>query len=112
MAALANQSVKRAGLKPAYATAAEAGDTFLPGENVFLHVKNDSEAAKTVTIVTPKKVVGAEIADIAVAVPAEEDRLIGPFPAQHFAAADDGRADVTYSAVTELTVAALVLTQP
>jgi hypothetical protein len=111
MAALSNQSVKRAGLKPAYAAAAGGGDTFAPGENVFVHVKNGSGSSITVTVATPKKVAGLDVADLAVAVPKEEDRLIGPFPAQHFADPADGRAHVTYSGVTSLTVAALELTQ-
>jgi hypothetical protein len=112
MAALSNQSVKRAGLKPAYASAAGGGDTFEPGENVYLHAKNGSGGAITVTIVTPRKVIGADIADIAVAIPAGEEKLIGPFPAQHFADPTTGLASVTYSGVTSLTIGAFELAQP
>jgi hypothetical protein len=112
MAALSNQEVKRAGLKPAYASANGGGDTFEPGENVYLHAKNGSEASITVTIVTPGKVIGADIADVAVAIPGGEERMIGPFPSRHFADPTTGKASITYSGVTSLTIAALELAQP
>jgi hypothetical protein len=53
------------------------------------------------------------LADVTEAVAAGSEAMIGPFPAQHFAAHDGtGLADVTYSGVTSVTVAAIKLSQP
>lgn len=114
MATLTVQDIKRAGLAPTYAAAAAGGDSFAPGSDVFLHVKNTHTAAQTVTVVTPRDVIpDVATGDVAVSVPPTTgERLIGPFPAQFFAQADDGLADITYSGVTNLTVAAVRLTQP
>lgn len=105
MAVLATQSVSRAGLSPTYAAAAAGGDRFTPGAGTFLHAKNASAGALTVTIVTPRTdAYGNTIADNAISVPAGGERLIGPFPAQAYGSLTDGLADITYSAVTSLTV--------
>lgn len=110
MAVLAVQTITRAGLAPAYSAAAAAGDKFTPSDRTVLHVKNGSAGALTVTVVTPKQTsYGADIADVAVSVPAGGERLVGPFAYEHFADTDDGLADITYSGVTSLTVAALEL---
>ncbi len=114
MALLATQSIVRAGLAPAYAAAAGGGDTLAPGSNVFLHVKNASGGAITVTIVTPRTdAVGNPVADNTVSVPATTgDRMIGPFPAEIYADPTTGLVNVTYSGVTSLTVGAFALAQP
>jgi hypothetical protein len=110
MANLATQTINRAGLEPAYSNAAGGGDTFAPADDVLLHVKNGGGAPITVTIDTPHQAFdGAEIEDIEVAIPAGEERLIGPFPANHFADPADGRAHVAYSGVTSVTVGVLKL---
>lgn len=108
MAALATQDINYTGLAPAYAAAAGGGDTFTPDADTILHAKNGSGGAITVTIVTPGTGVGGvAISDVAVSVPAGGERMIGPFPAQHFADPTTGQAAVTYSGVTSLTIAAL-----
>lgn len=112
MAQLASQAVTRGGLSPSYANAAAGGDTFTPTRDTVLHAKNGSGASITVTVATPGTEIGLPIADVAVAVPAGEERLIGPFPHEHFADPADGLAHITYSDVTSLTVAALEITQP
>lgn len=106
MALLATQSIVRAGLAPSYAAAAGGGDTFTPGSNVFLHVKNASGGAITVTIVTPRTdVYGNAIADNTVSVPATTgDRMIGPFPYEGYADPATGVGNITYSGVTSLTI--------
>ncbi len=108
MALLATQPIVRAGLAPAYAAAAGGGDTFAPGSNVFLHVKNASGGALTVTVVTPRTdALGNPIADNAISVPATTgDRMIGPFPAEAYADPTTGLANITYSGVTSLTIGA------
>ncbi len=106
MALLAVQSITRAGLAAAYAAAAGGGDTFLPDGRTFLHCKNASGGAITVTIVTPRTdPYGNAIADNTVSVPATTgDRMIGPFPAEAYADPTTGLANVTYSGVTSFTV--------
>jgi hypothetical protein len=42
-------------------------------------------------------------------VPAAGERMIGPFPPEHFGSLTTGRAALTYSGVTSLTVAVLEL---
>lgn len=104
MAALATQTVGLAGTVATFAAAAGGGDTFLPTNNTWIEVINGSGASITATIVTPGTVTGQAVADIAVAVAAGTTRKIGPFPGSLVARASDGRADITYSAVTTVTV--------
>lgn len=113
MATIAPQNISRAGVGPTYSAAAGGGDSFLPGSDTFVHVKNGSGAPITVTLVTPGFVAGdIPIADPTVSVPAGGERMIGPFPPGYFADPADGLADLTYSGVTSLTLAVLKLTQP
>lgn len=108
MATLATQSASLTGLAPAYAAASGGGDKLAPSDRTFLHAKNASGGALTVTVVTPGTSVGGlGIADVSVSVPAAGERIIGPFPAQFFADPADGLASITYSGVTSLTVAAI-----
>lgn len=113
MATLAVQSLKRTGLNPSYAAASAGGDKFAPSRETFLHVKNGGGGSITATITTPREAFpDVAVADVAVAVPAGGERMIGPFPAEHFAAASDGLADISWSGVTSVTVAAVQLIQP
>ncbi len=112
MATLATQSITRAGLEATYAAAAGGGDKFAPDANAVLHVKNGSGGDITVTVATQGTVVGNPIADNAVVVTAGEERFIGPWPYEHYSAAADGLAAITYSGVTSLTVAVFRLSQP
>lgn len=106
MATVATQQISLAGLAATYSAASAGGDEFTPGDGVFLHVKNGSGGAVTVTVVTPGTVVGQAIADVANSVAAGGEEFLGPFPAQHFAGAD-GKADITWSATTSVTFAVL-----
>lgn len=110
MAVVATQQIGLAGTATTYSAASGGGDEFRPESNVFIRVKNASGGAITCTIVTPQTGVGgAAIGDIAVSVPATTgERDIGPFPPEHFAAAD-GNADVTWSSATSVTFAVLRL---
>lgn len=111
MATLATQKITRAGLNPAYASAAGGGDEFTPGGRTFLHVKNGHTSAQTVTVATPGNAIDdVAIADLAVSVPNAGERMIGPFPGSYFAnSAIAGRAAITYSGVVSLTVAVVEL---
>lgn len=107
MALLATQQVSINGLAPSYAAATGGGDTITCGDRVFLHVKNASGGAITVTVVTPNTISGLAIADVAISVPATTgDRMIGPLTSALFDPGT-GLASITYSGVTSLTVAAI-----
>jgi hypothetical protein len=113
MANLATQNITRAGVAPTYVAAAGGGDTFTPDDRTYIHVKNASGGAITVTVVTPAVVIpDMAIADTAVSVPAAGERILGPFPPQYYADPADGLADITYSGVTSLTVGVFKLTAP
>ncbi len=114
MAALASQSITRAGLASAYTAASGGGDTFTADGQTFLHVKNASGAPISVTIVTPRNNrYGNPIADNVISVPATTgDRMIGPFPADEYNDPTAGIASITYSATTSLTVGVFQLSQP
>lgn len=104
MAVLTVQNVVRAGLEATYAAAAAGGDSFPnDGKDTFAHVKNGSGGSIDVTIETPGTVDGLAIADRVVAVPAGEERMIGPFPTATYS----NSVGLTYSGVTSLTVAAI-----
>ncbi len=110
MATLSTQPISRGGIVPAFAAATAGGDKFTPTKDTYLHVKNASAGSITVTVVTPKTTsYGSAVADDAIAVAAATDRLIGPFPSEHYGNPVGGLADITYSAVTSLTVGAFAL---
>ena len=108
MATLTTQEVDLDGVEVTFASAAGGGDSFTPSSRTFLWLKNASGGDITVTVDTPGTVIGLAVANSVTTVQAGEDRLIGPFPYEHFAQTD-GLADITYSGVTTLTVAVLKL---
>jgi hypothetical protein len=109
MATLATQQIAQTGLAPTYAAAAGGGDKFTPGDNVFLHVKNTNGATRTVTV--DSKVLsnfGTDV-NLAVVIPATTgDMMIGPLTAQRFMGSD-GFGDISYDAVTGVTIAVVRL---
>lgn len=105
MALLATQTVTDAGITPAYGAASAGGDTFQPGDDVFLHVKNASGASVTVTVASQKPCNHGTTHNAAVAVPAGAERMLGPFPAERWASPASGLVSVTYSATASVTVA-------
>lgn len=114
MAAMTIQTVTKAGLSPAYAAAAD-GDTIAnpTDQRTLLHVKNGGGGSITVTIpavlsaISDPRVGSVDVADLSVAVPAGEERMIGPFPAAYVDSAGD--VTVNYSGVASVTAAALRL---
>lgn len=86
----------------AAATAANAGgDTAPVGPGRFLYVNNGSGGSITVTLATPGTVSGLAIADPTYAVAAGKHAII---PLGAVFRGSIGRAAITYSAVTSLTV--------
>lgn len=107
MALLTAQTVAKAGITPAY-SAVTASDTITPvsGTVQFLHVKNASGSAVTVTLVDPGSTpFGSAATNPTVSVPATTgDKMIGPLPLS-LASASTGLITVTYSATTSVTAA-------
>jgi hypothetical protein len=103
MAALTPQVVQITGTIPTHNAAAAGGDTVPAGDRTWLHVKNGGGSSVTVTLTTPGTVSGLAIADVAVAVGAAGEKLVGPLPSHLFG----DQVAITYSGVTSVTVAAL-----
>lgn len=108
--ALAVQTVTITGLNPSFTAANVDGHSIVNDGRTVLYVKNGGAGSVNVTIQTPGSVDGNAIADRVVAVPAGEDRIIGPFAPRVYnqqSGADAHAVYVDFSAVTSVTVAAL-----
>lgn len=114
MAVLTVQNISETGLTPSFVAAAGGGDSFVNSsdERTFLVVKNTDASTKDVTVTAQKtsaKVGGfgqLTKGDIVVTVPATTgEKWIGPLAEAFNDAA--GSAQVTYSAVTGVTVSAV-----
>lgn len=110
MAQLTVQDVTRSGLTPSFAAAASGGDSFTNNGSTFLYVKNGGAGAVTVTIDSQYAPlpVGTAQSNVSVSVDASGEAMIGPLPTRSFNDGD-GLAQVTYSGVTSVTVAAIKL---
>jgi len=116
LAALTPSVVARSGgadISSGMAAASAGGDTMPAGPNNYLHVKNASGAAVTVTA-TPAAgsgPLGTTISPVALApvvAATTGDMIYGPFPTNPFGDGN-GNVNFTYSAVTSVTVKALTL---
>lgn len=108
MATLTVQNISLAGITPTYAAAAAGGDEFANTGDTFFQIKNGGSEI-TLTIQTPAKIEGIDIAEITVTIPATTgDKMIGPFDPAIFNAST-GRVVVTYSSETSITVGAFKL---
>lgn len=88
--------------------AAAGGDEFANTGDTFFQIKNAGSEI-TLTVETPAKIEGIDIAEITVTIPATTgDKMIGPFDPAIFNQST-GRVAVTYSAVTSVTVGAFKL---
>lgn len=107
MATLVAGTIVRAGLnlETLDVAAAGGGDDFVNTGNEALYFNNTDVASRTVTLVTAATVDGLAVADRAVVVPALSRMLIGPFPTDIYNNPADSKLSMTYSAVTNLTVA-------
>jgi len=111
MATLSVQEITRAsnGLTPAYASAAGGGDQFQNNGRCFIQVKNGSGGNITLTAVTQSTVDGLAVTDLTAVIPLTSgDKMIGPFPTDIYNDAN-GYVQLTYSAVTSLTIGAFRL---
>lgn len=82
--------------------AAAGGDTAPVGTGRFLYVNNADASSKTVTIATPGSVKGLAIADATLVVAAGDHGII---PLNNVYRGATGRAAITYSDTTSVTVA-------
>lgn len=75
------QTTSRTGLSPSYVSgdAANGHDFNNAGQNVVIHIKNGSGSTVTLTVVTPGTVDGLAVANRDIAIPAGEERIVGPF---------------------------------
>lgn len=108
---LAQQVIARDGLAPTYEPANADGNAFVNGGKTFLHVKNGSAGAVTVTIITPITVSGRAVEDDIISIPAGGERMIGSFPPKFFngSGVDANKTQVDFSAVASVTAAAVTL---
>lgn len=104
MAALSSQDMSLSGLQATYASAAGGGDTMPTGERNFLHVKNGSGGAITVTVDSQLACDQGSDHDAVASVAAGQEEFIGPITPRRFNNSS-GTADISYSGVTSLTVA-------
>lgn len=95
-----------ADLAGAAVAAAALGDTAPCGPGRFLAVVNGDASSKTVTVATPGTVSGLDVENASLVVAAGETGII---PLSRIFAGLGGRATVTYSAVTSVSVAVLEL---
>lgn len=105
MATLTVQSTDLDGVVPSYASAAGGGDEFANDGNTFLHLKNGSGGSIDVTVDSVKNCNQGHDHNSVTAVGAGAEAMIGPFPKDRFNDATTGRAAITYSGVTTLTIA-------
>jgi len=103
MSSVTVQEISKLGISPSYEGANVDGNSFANDGKTFFVVKNADVAEKTVTIDSKVKCNQGFDHDLAVAVPAGEERWIGPFEPARFT----GTVEATYSDITSVTVAAL-----
>lgn len=108
MALLAVQTPVVAGITPTY-NAAALTNTFPNSGRVFAHVKNGSGASINATLVATATVGGNAVANRVVAVPAGQERLIGPIDPNIYNAAD-GTCELDISVITTVTIGLYQLT--
>lgn len=107
MALLPIQTIKAAGITPAYAAATAGGDKVsLSSATTWLHVKNGSASPVVVTVTTQNNAYkGLVVPDRTVTVPATGEQMVGPLDAQLHSDIN-GQASIGYSAVASVTVGA------
>lgn len=99
--AIAPTQITRAGVWPSQTAGIGDGHKFDNNGRCFVEVENIDTVTRTVTFPTSKTVLTLAVADLAVAIPTTEKRLIGPFPGDVFnvqSGDDAGMAYIDYEA--------------
>lgn len=114
MALLAPQTpTVAAGLLLPTFSAANASDTFAPGNNILLYVKNSNAATRTITIITTPTYRGLAIGDPVNTIGATTGELVfGPFPPELYADPTTQLVTVTPSATAGVSYAVIALAVP
>lgn len=107
MATLVTQVITESGLSPSFTAASSGGDSYSPSSNTALYFKNGSGAPITVTVVTTASLYGQPISNVGVIVPASGEVIAGPFDPGMVQQPNSSLANLTYSGVTNLTVAVI-----
>lgn len=106
MAQLTVESVSLDGSYPAMVSADANGDSFSNGGNEMFKVTNGGATSITVTVKSPLPCNYGYNHDVALSVAAAATVDVGPFPPMRFND-NKGNVNVTYSAVTSVTVSAV-----
>ncbi len=101
-------TISRAGYEPTLVAANVDGNFFDNDGMTFLFVDNADVSPVDVTIDSAADCDQGFDHNIVVTVPASEQRLVGPFPKGRFNDSND-QAQITYAAVTSLTIEAIRL---
>ena len=107
MATLTVTTVTRAGVDVAGVAADALGDEWPNTGQEFIEIKNGGGAGITATLDIKSTVDGAAVTDPTVSIGAGATKIIGPFPTGIYNDSSTGRAKVTYSGVTSVTIKAL-----
>lgn len=109
MAALTTQRMSYPSTQVIPASAAAGGDTVDPGDTTRLVVRNGGGAPITVTIPRYPTTDAEGVAEtsLAVSVPNGQERWIGPLYGARFMNPATNKVEVSYSAVTSVTVMAI-----
>lgn len=116
MATLTVQSISQSGLAPSLSAAASGGDEFVAADDqrYFVEIDNADGSSHTLTIAAQRTTaqqagVGeVSVSDISVAVAAGTRRFVGPITSAYIRS-NDGVVEMTYDAVTSVTVGAFKL---
>jgi len=104
MATLTPQEIVLTGITPTLVAAEAGGDEFVNSGRDFIHIKNGDASSMDVTINSQTPCDQGVDHDVVVAVPASTgEKFIGPFPKDRFNDAA-GKVQITYSAVTSVTI--------
>jgi hypothetical protein len=115
VATLTTQTINRAGVVITPVAAAGGGDAMACGSGMMLQVVNGGGSPITVTLNIPAARTyepNVAITSPAISVTNGTTKWIGPVDAATFADTTTGLLSITYSAVTSVTVAAVLLAQP
>lgn len=104
--ALTIQTVTIAGTAIATVPASATGNTFINTGNVAIRINNGGAAAIDMTLVARRPCNQGVLHNQVISVPPGESRDVFPVPANQFND-DNGLTTLTYSAVTNVTVAAV-----
>lgn len=105
--ALTTQKFTTKGLEATYVAPHADGVSFRNSGKQLLHVKNGSGSSINVTLKIGKTVQGQTVAAPVVAVAAGDEMFFGPFPDDYDQQDGTDNVYVDFSAVTDVTVAAL-----